>query len=229
MFLVLPLIGKAGSFEVSPIILNLSAQQQIGTFTIYNSSDQSTVVQLSLRQWSQKNMQDNYAPTIDLIVTPPIIRIAGNSSQLIRVGLLHPVNNQQELAYRLYAQEVPKPPAPGFKGLQIALRISVPVFITPVTTVNSQLIWQAKRLSGNTLQIKLINTGNVHTKISQLTFINPITKQTWSDQTEFTYVLPGQYYVWTIKGKNVYPADLNNVELTALTDQGKKNFSVTIN
>jgi CBS domain containing-hemolysin-like protein len=41
-----------------------------------------------------------------------------------------PVN---EIAYRLVLDEIPPPPEPGFKGLQVALKINFPIFVQPLT------------------------------------------------------------------------------------------------
>ena len=64
-------------------------------------------------------------------MSPPIATIAPDKEQIIRVGLRRAPDKERELSYRLFLQEVPAPPKPGFQGLQVALRVGLPVFVQP--------------------------------------------------------------------------------------------------
>ncbi len=84
--------------------------------------------------WAQKDGKDQLTPTRELIATPPIFNLKAGTTQLIRIGMLRKVDLEKELIYRLILEEIPPPPAPDFKGLQVALRIGLPVFIKPDTS-----------------------------------------------------------------------------------------------
>ena len=65
------------------------------------------------------------------MATPPIFTVPPKGTQVIRVGLRRAADAQQGLSYRMFLQEVPPPPRQGLQGLQVALRLSLPVFVMP--------------------------------------------------------------------------------------------------
>jgi fimbrial chaperone protein len=117
--------ATAASLTVSPIRVVLDGKNHCAVVTLRNTGQEARVVQVELLRWTQEAERDVYTPTRDLLVNPPVFTLAPGQSQLIRVGLNRSPDAAQELAYRLYIQEVPPPSRPGFTGLQMALRIGV--------------------------------------------------------------------------------------------------------
>ncbi|WP_119628929.1 fimbrial biogenesis chaperone [Methylocaldum marinum] len=103
--------AHGGALSVAPVRLELSAPELTGAITVTNTGTESSVVQLEATDWSQRNGQDEYAPSRKLSATPPIFTLGPGATQTVRVGLRHPPDPRRELAYRLFLQEVP-PPAP---------------------------------------------------------------------------------------------------------------------
>jgi fimbrial chaperone protein len=97
----------AGAFSVSPVRLILTGDQPVVAMTVQNSEQGSTVVQLELVEWSQKDGKDLYTPTKDLLATPPIFTLPANGKQIIRIGLRKPQNSAKEAAYRIILHEIP--------------------------------------------------------------------------------------------------------------------------
>ena len=75
-----------------------------------------------------------------------------------------PCRPAHELSYRLILQEVPQPANPDFSGLQVALRLSVPVFVANAEATGPALAWSAAA-SGDGLVITAQNSGDVHARI----------------------------------------------------------------
>lgn len=189
--------AQAGSFRVSPLRVTLSAAQPITALTVYNEGDQPAVIQAQALAWSQDNGNDVYTASKEILLTPPIFTVPAKSSQILRLGLRRPADQQRELTYRLYLQEVPPPPAPGFIGLTTAVRLGVPVFLMPASGATPQLRWQATLAPQGAL-ISLTNTGNAHVKIASFTLSTPDTRVSTTQQVA-QYVLPGQTQRWGVK------------------------------
>jgi fimbrial chaperone protein len=209
---------QASSFQVNPIRLMLSADHSTDVVTLTNDSDTPTEVQLVIVAWSQENGEDVYTPSRNLLATPPIFTIPVGKQQIVRVGMRTQPGVKQETAYRLFFTEVPPPPAPGFRGLQVALRIGIPVFVEPAANTAAVLKWTARSLSGKELELQAVNNGSAHAQILKLSIA--ATKQNMQlAQKSGGYVLPGASHTWTFK----LPVSLNAgtpLEVTADTDQG---------
>lgn len=223
--LCLTATAYAGSFSVSPVRVILSAGQPVVAMTVQNSEPEPTVVQLELVQWSQQDGKDVYLPTKDLLATPPIFTLAANAKQIIRIGLRKPQNPANESTYRIFLHEIPGPPKPGFQGLRVALKISVPIFIPASSAVTHQLGWSARLNKDNQLQISAINEGNTHVQISSLKISTP-DEQLIATQQTAAYVLPKQKQEWLLKPQ-LKPAGA--LKIWAKTDAGDMQTEIGLN
>jgi len=113
----------AAGWEIDPVRIDLSPEQQTAAITLKNGSDQPTSIQIQAVAWSQTEGKDVYIPTKELLVSPPIVTIAPKAEQIIRVALRRQADATNELTYRINLQELPVKPAPGFTGVQVSLRI----------------------------------------------------------------------------------------------------------
>jgi fimbrial chaperone protein len=174
VLLVLPGAVAAGSLGISPTRVTLTEKTPTAAITVVNQGTDPKVIQAELLRWTQEGGKDVHAQTRDLLVNPPVFTVAPGKTQVIRVGLNRAPNDAQELAYRLFLQEVPPPPLPGFTGLQVALRIGVPVFVAPARTpVSPKLHWKAVRMDAGTIQLTVSNEGNVHAELAEIMLSQP--------------------------------------------------------
>lgn len=154
----------AASFTVSPVIAQLTEQQAITSFTIKNQAATPTAIELQLFRWQQIDGEERLTPAPELLVTPTIFKVPGNASQIIRVGMRQPISTELEQAYRLILKEIPGLPKPGFQGLNVLLRISIPIFVSKnigAPTLN----WRASTGDDDKLILDIDNTGSGHTKL----------------------------------------------------------------
>lgn len=201
---------------VSPIRTTLSASQQVVALTVRNDGAEPTVVQVDVMSWAQREGSDVYAPTREIIATPPIFTLAPGASQIVRVGLRRAPDGARELTYRLFLEEVPPPPKPDFKGLRVALRMAVPVFVVPANAPAPRLQWRAASAGPGALNVALRNEGNAHVQVTDLRLESP-PGQALARQQAPAYVLPGQSREWRFKGTAATGAALR---LLARTDGG---------
>jgi fimbrial chaperone protein len=190
----------AGSFQVNPIRVDLSAAHRSVALSVTNTGTDAVVVQASVMNWAQEQGRDVLTPTNDVIISPPIATIPAGKEQIVRIGLRRAPDARRELSYRLFLQEVPPPPQPGFQGLQVALRIGLPVFVQPKNgPARAALSWQARLTDENTIHLIVHNEGSGHIQISDVTLSLPDGKEPVATQGGLTYVLPGQSHSWDLK------------------------------
>lgn len=210
----------AADLGVDPVIVELTAKQQTATITISNQSDQPTSIQIQAVAWSQRNGEDVYTPSKELLVSPPIVTIGPKGEQIIRLALRRKADPARELSYRIYLQELPQQPAPGFTGLHFALRIGLPVFVKQPVEPAPKMVWSVARLPDQFLKVTLHNQGSAHVQVSDFAFYVPGAEKVIAGESGSTYVLAGQTREWRVKGD--IPANVPNerVRLKANTDMG---------
>jgi len=206
----------AGSFMVTPVRATLTAKQPVAALTVRNESQEATVVQVEVLAWIQREGNDLYIATRDILATPPIFTVAPGASQLVRIGLRREAEPNRELAYRVFLQEVPPPAKSDFRGLRVALRMGIPVFVLPPTSVAPLLQWRAAAAQGGGLSLSLRNDGSAHVQFTDLRLVLPAGGELAREQMS-TYVLPGQGREWRFSGSAPAGASLR---LSARTDGG---------
>ena len=211
----------AGSFNVNPIKVELSGQRASAALTVQNNGDETAVIQAQTMAWSQENGQDQYLASTDVLATPPIFTLAPGAVQIVRVGMRRATGADQELSYRLFLQEVPPPPKPGFRGLQVALRIGIPIFIAPRVKVAPALLWSAARQAGNQIQVGLKNDGKAHIRLTDFSVFQPGRETPLAIQQVAVYLLPGQSRTWVFPGDPAQSVGGDKVHITANTNIGK--------
>jgi fimbrial chaperone protein len=220
--------AAAGSFQVSPVRVDLKNGATSAALVVRNEGSDPVVVQTSLVAWAQADGADSYTPTQDALATPPIATIPPGGEQILRVGLRRGADPTLERTYRLYVQEVPPPPQAGFQGLQVALRMSVPVFVDPLATVERRFEWSAARLPDGRLRVTLANRGNVHLQITDFSLRASAEAPPLAGEAQLAYVLAGQTRSWTlpVTGPPLAPAAV--LLLNAYTDAGELSASVKV-
>ena len=159
----------AGSFSVTPVRIYMTPRDRAVAITITNEGDSPVALQADINVWSQKpDGTDELVLTEDLILSPPIIKLAPKARQVVRLALLKPADASRQLTYRLIVREIPEATAPKGNTLEvpIALALSMPVFITPPIAkrdINCQSVRE-----GAALAITCANTGSAYAQIREI-------------------------------------------------------------
>lgn len=221
-------IAGAGTFQVNPVRLELSAGASSSALTVRNDGPDAVVVQMSLLKWTQAANADQYEPTTEALVTPPIATIPAGGEQLVRIGLRRAPDPRNELAYRLYIQEVPPPPQAGFNGLQVALRIGIPVFVAPIVTPERAVAWSARLEPGGALVVTAQNRGTRNLQVRSVVASAPESRTEWSADSALTYVLPGSERSWTLPPSGPPGSRPSSVFVKAATDAGDVDTKIAL-
>ena len=181
----------AGAFSVTPVRLFFSPKDKAVAMRLINDSDDEVALQADVYQWTQDALgHDKLEPTEDLIVSPPSLRLAPHSKQVIRLGLLVPRDKSRQMTYRLLVREIPEAEKrkDAILQLPIALALNMPIFITPTGAIGKLACdWQAGNL-GNP-SVTCLNTGTAYAQVrtAELRRDGHVLAKTASS----TYILPG--------------------------------------
>ena len=205
--------AAAGSFSISPLRADLTAQVKTAALKVRNEDAVVVVVQAETMAWSQADGQEVLEPTGDLLVSPPLFTLQPGAEQVVRVALRRGPDAERELSYRLVLQEVPQKASPGFTGLNMVLRLSLPVFVASAVPATPDLTWSAHRIDGKLL-VRAENAGKLHARVLNFTLASAGDA---FEQSVVAYVLPGQFREWALDDAG----QLSGViRLTGHTDDG---------
>jgi fimbrial chaperone protein len=191
----------AGTFTISPLRVDFSATMGTAALTVRNEEAAPVVVQAEGFSWSQPEGEDALEATRDLLVSPAVFTLPPGGSQLIRVALRRAPDATRELSYRMVLQEVPQAASPDFTGLQVALRLSIPVFVSPLAASAPVLGWSTHRDDDGSIRLTALNTGSAHVRIQRFALKGMDGKTALYEQPGLAYVLPGASRQWTIDNK----------------------------
>ncbi len=157
--------AAASTFNLAPIRLEMDRSHQTGVLTLHNEGAAPVTIQVQSVAWSQDAGADKYEPTGELIVTPPVFVVPPKGDQIVRVARRGPADGSRERTYRLFFQEVPEAAPPGFTGLKVALRLSIPVFFA-APAAKPQLAFTASWRSDGTIDLAAANSGLAHVQLT---------------------------------------------------------------
>jgi len=196
--LLSPMSAQAGSFSVSPLRVDFSSIAQTGALTVRSQQDGGVMLEAQAMLWEQVDGEDRLTPTRDVLVSPVVFTLQPNGSQLVRVALQRPADPQRELSYRLILTEVQPQAEADFTGLNVALRISLPIFVEPIATAPPAIEWTATRRLGGALDVTARNAGNAHARVLNFS-VAPIAASDEPIREQVTaYILPDQARTWTL-------------------------------
>ncbi|HEY0823662.1 MAG TPA: fimbria/pilus periplasmic chaperone [Ramlibacter sp.] len=162
----------AAQFTITPVRIFMTPRDRAVAVTVTNDSDQEVVMQADLYSWKQRaDGSDELALTEDLILTPPILKLAPRARQVVRLARLTPPPSGVQQTYRLIMREVPEARSADKLQLQVALAFSLPVFISP-PGVKRDLQCGLERAAPDAVRAVCTNAGNAYAQIRALELLD---------------------------------------------------------
>lgn len=183
---------SAASFSVNPVNINLPADRQAASLTLTNSDAAPVSVRVLTYAWTQVDGIDVRTPTDNVIASPPIFTMAPGKSQLVRVGFK---SRPPAGAYRVIFEEIPRE-KPVENGIQVNLRLDLPLYLRPKGGGKAQLSWRAWRDGNGELFVEGRNSGSAHGQVLELSAEQGGKRQHLSRQ--MGVVLPASARFWKI-------------------------------
>lgn len=204
-YLFFPYSSHAAALQVSPVSLDLTVPERAASVNLRNDSSEPTNVQARVFIWTQVNGKDQLTPAVDVIATPPAVKVQPGKTYTIRVTHLDGSAKRPEESYRLLIDELPDINVRRRNvTVNMVTRYSLPVFFSERSAA-SNLQWKVRQ-HGKNVQITATNTGTRHAKIANLMAV------TGNKQVSFGsglngYVLAGSTVEWEAMAGKVKQGD----------------------
>ena len=215
--------GHAEGLRVSPVLLEVTAPGAATTLTLRNDGRLPITVQSRIFRWEQKDGQDQLSRTRDVVVSPPMTRLAPGAQQTIRVVRTSRSAVQGEEAYRLYVDEVPDQARARSGTVAFATRMRVPVFFVEPGVLLPDVHW-VLRTSGRNAVLEGRNTGQVRLRMADLRLTQG-GKMVSRHDGLLGYVLGGATMRWPVAAASSIGS--GRVKLQASTSRGALDANVS--
>jgi fimbrial chaperone protein len=218
----------AGQFSVAPVRIFMAPKERATAITITNEGDEPLVMQADVFTWKQKpDGEDDLAPSEDLFLSPPIIKLAPHARQVVRLALLKPGASPEQQTYRMIVREVPEANTPDKTvQVQIALAFSLPVFITP-PGVQRNLNCSIERSAADTARATCENAGKAYAQAREFSLVSASGAKIASRDSG-GYILPGIKRGFELKGTNGVLAGGNAKLVVSLDDGTSQTFDAAV-
>ncbi len=190
----------AGAFTVVPVRLYFGPRDRSVAVTLSNTGSTPIALQAELYSWSQRpDGNDILAPTDDLILAPPTIRLAPGTQQVVRLALLRPMDPERQLSYRMIVRELPNLEATrrDTVSVPVTLALNLPVFVTP-PVAHREVTCVTQRIAA-AVQAVCENKGNAYALLREI-----VLKRGGEELARFeggAYVLPGVRRIVPLEAK----------------------------
>ena len=164
IFAVLGLPQPGYAVTLMPLTLVMEQSKAVVSLHVRNDEAQAKIFEVQAFHWSQDDGEDVLELASDLVVTPPIMKLAPGEEKIIRVGVMRKNSNRtQEKAYRLLLKDI-TPIALEGGELRLRMQYLLPLFMSPDRPQSElQLIEIAAPDKSGCIQIT--NAGNIHAKL----------------------------------------------------------------
>ncbi len=195
-FVMVPWPAVATSLNVAPTRIDLGPDSRSGSVTLNNTGEVPTTVQVETFAWRHGNSVAELEPTRGLLAVPAVFNLERGARQVIRVATRGPASDEVETAYRLVITEVPVAGDQTAAGVRFALRLSLPVFITPPGAAPAP-DWQlVQGADGPALELR--NAGTAHLYVSRLSLRAGAGGEPLAQIETPSYVLAGNTQRWPL-------------------------------
>lgn len=184
--------AAATTLSIAPTRLDLSPERPAAALTVRNDGQAPVLVQVETFAWRASPATSDLEPTRDLLAVPPLLRLAPGEKQIVRVARRSGPLPRVEETYRVLVSEVPER-AQG-SGVRLALRLSLPVFVTP-PGARAEPRWDLRRQREG-LVLAVTNLGDAHLQVHRVRLLAG--GRVLPVDPAPAYVLAGQTHHWPL-------------------------------
>jgi fimbrial chaperone protein len=212
------------ALSVVPVNIFLSPGQKATSLTVTNQGASETAIQIRAFDWSQKDNEDQLTASKDVVLSPPLTKIAPGASQVIRL-ILRQTPEYREATYRILLDQIPPPAEPGV--VHVVLRQSIPIFARPTIRAFPDVQFHVER-DAQQLYLVAINAGILHETIRDIVLTAQDGRKLKPESGASPYIVAGATRRWRIAAQDSAPLPSETLQLTAKADAGAIDQQVRI-
>lgn len=212
---VSPASAFAADLRAAPVVLETLPGSRTTTFTLINDEDRPLKVQMRVMKWAMVDGQESLTPTTDMVASPPLASLKAKQRYLVRLVRTAKTPPVGEESYRVLVDEIPDPANIKPGSVQLAIRLSIPVFVSDAPRRTAKVTWSVAR-DGTQTWLVGRNTGDRRLRLSDLD-LQAGGKGLYGQPGLVGYVLAGSQMRWAIPA--TLPAD-GKVAMKATSDTG---------
>jgi fimbrial chaperone protein len=219
--------ATAGEFSVTPVRIFMAPRDRAVAITVTNEGDQEVVMQADLYSWRQKPGGDeDLVLTEDMILSPPILKLAPKSRQVLRLARLTPTPVAAQVTYRMIVREIPEARAASKDPtVLVALAFSLPVFITP-PGAKLKLDCKLERTAATSVNAICNNSGTAYAQPREFV-LTSAGGEKLAVRDNGGYILPGITRTFELKREGKIPGGKVALQV-ALDDGSNQVFDTTL-
>jgi fimbrial chaperone protein len=208
--------AMAQALAMLPVTIEMPPGQLTAVLSMINQGESETAVQVRAFDWNQSgaNGSDQLTDTDALQTSPPLTKIAPGATQTVRL-VLHRTPQGKEATYRILLDQILPPAQPGV--VQIALRVSIPIFAEPVIRTVAHMQYRVER-DATQAYLVATNDGGHHETLRDIALTTTEGRTLNIETNVSPYVLAGATRRWRIVDQVGLPAPGGTLYLTARAD-----------
>jgi len=193
--------AHGANLQISPVSISFQPGQNAAGIQLQNNGDTPLYGQVRVYAWDQRDGVDALSPTTHLVASPPVIEVAANSTQTIRLVRRAVAPGQAaagaaEQTYRILIDEVPRGDSQQ-GNVAIRLQYSVPAFVLPADgQAAPRLEWSTLQRGGH-WHLRAFNAGTLHAQIGA-TSVRIGARDVELSKGLLGYALPGRAREWQL-------------------------------
>jgi fimbrial chaperone protein len=191
-------VAFGASLHIAPVSIQMTPGQSAAVVTLRNDGDKPLHAQVRVFGWSQEQNQDHLTATQVLSASPPMIEVAPQASQTIRLVRAAGPRSPHEESFRVLIDEIVDRAAVSDTGVSVQLRYSVPVFLSNAGMKPPRMT-VTPTLKNQTLTLRAQNGGGQHASVSAVTLENAAGQSVVVEPGLVGYVLVGQTMEWNMQ------------------------------
>lgn len=216
--------ARAQALSVVPVKIQMAPGQKAAALSVVNGGTSETAVQVRVYAWNQTDGEDRLVESGNVLVSPPLATIAPGAAQVVRL-MLRETAQTREAAYRVIVDQIPPPVSAG--TVQIALRMSIPVFAQPLARTAAHLEFHIESDAGRSYLVAC-NNGGRHEVIRDAALVTGDGRQLKPSSNASPYILAGATRRWAIPAQEPVASAGRTLQLTARSDAGAIAVQVSV-
>jgi len=159
--------AQAGSLQVEPVLVDVTAPGAASTITLHNSGAAPINAQIRVFRWSMVSGEEKLEPTDEVVASPPSLTLAPNGKYIARIVRVSKRPVAGEESYRLMVDQLPDLSQRKNGAVNLLMRYSIPVFFGAQNKKSPTVTWSLA-VKGSKLTLMARNTGDRRLRISAL-------------------------------------------------------------